>query len=901
MVLEQLKKQALACGLPLFVVAGLAFGQTQVLVEDGFGDGDRDNDGTLEGINADSSDVGVPWYFFDGFLDTTASIADDTVGIGNGNALDVTMMIDSPRGFLTSFAQPVDLANDGDRLRVVLTARVTESPIDVTDGSTYPTRNGDRRFRVGFYNNNGTPEPSADFPAPTPPDTGPTDDDTGYLLVVDVDTPAGNTLSIFGDKADGILGGSSVSLGATSTNTAFGIQNDAVNVELSLVRTGDTITASAFIDGQLDQSGSASTADIAAENLPFSFDYVAFGTCCVSLDYRVDDILVEFIPAPTGPVTTDGFEDNDWNNDGAQDTFPNDSAMINDADDRGFNWVRGTGVGSFDVFTVDDSSGIGTGNAANLFSFTSSTRAIVAGIDQIDLVNPGDSVSFSFDFRARFAPPMSDRRFRFGIHHDGGTPASESDNDLTDDDVGYMVQMDTGSGAEPQDTGDDDVATIRGDLPNGLFSGSTRSTGATATVTVEEPGNAAFELGDTNTRRLELRVTRRFDEALGFDVNDLELYVDGVLAASGTDDETRSTPVVPEIPVTFSFNQIGIGTNSLANLDYNIDNVAVVFTPASSDSTNFDGFEDGDRDNDSVAEGPVNDASDEGFAFYKSRGSSSFDVAVIDDASGIGTGNALSILPTTTSTRAVSAAFDDITLNQVGDFIRLKFDARVLGVIPTADRRFRWGLHDSAGTPVTQDGGTTMTSDDAGYHVQIDTGPGASTTATIRGEVDPGSFLGGSTRSFGANSSDVNVAFDDNDTHSLELVIERVFDLGLGAETVQATFLFDAVEATSAVDDDTRDPPLNPNIPITFNFNQVSFGTNGVSNLNMLIDNVEITTNVVPCAFDLTGDGVADIFDVAAYLNLAEAMDAAADLDNDTDVDADDVGAFLSGVASGCP
>jgi hypothetical protein len=58
---------------------------------DGFGDGDRDNNGLDAGATAtDPSDVGIPWLLTDGTSAVNFRAIDDSAGIGAGNALQLT-------------------------------------------------------------------------------------------------------------------------------------------------------------------------------------------------------------------------------------------------------------------------------------------------------------------------------------------------------------------------------------------------------------------------------------------------------------------------------------------------------------------------------------------------------------------------------------------------------------------------------------------------------------------------------------------------------------------------------------------------------------------------------------------------------------------------------------------
>ena len=134
------------------LVTGLAHAQPVTLVSDGFGDGDRDNDGIAEGPVTDGLDIGQAWYLARGTSSVTASVADDSGGIDSGNALDVISDSASNRVFITTF-NPTTLS-DGERIIMRLDVRITESPIDPVDSSG--AGNGDRRFGFGLYDGKGT-------------------------------------------------------------------------------------------------------------------------------------------------------------------------------------------------------------------------------------------------------------------------------------------------------------------------------------------------------------------------------------------------------------------------------------------------------------------------------------------------------------------------------------------------------------------------------------------------------------------------------------------------------------------------------------------------------------------------------------------------------------------------
>ncbi|MEO0629370.1 MAG: hypothetical protein AAFY46_01415 [Planctomycetota bacterium] len=514
-----------ACGL----LAGATHAQ-QILVSDGFGDGDRDNDGTAEGAVTDVLDIGQSWYLARGTSDVTISVADDSSGIGDGNALDVISDTAGNRILISTF--PLTSLADGDRIILRLDARITESPIDPVDSSG--AGNGDRRFRFGLYNGFGTNVPADNG------DGTITDDDTGYMVQADLGTAdGGTTLTGRGDPAGILLGGSTVSMGASTSDPLFALTNTSKRYEYVIARSGDDLNFTLVVDGLVAQDGEILAADLTANGLTYDFDTVAFGTNGGAADYRVDNVEVIYVTPPETAATTDGFEDGDRDNDGVAEGPANDFA------DTGFAWYYLRGFSGLLIDVADDSAGIGTGNALQALVSTSSTRAMVASIEPVSLAD-GDTIAFEFDVRIDGFAPTTDRRFRFGIYSSEGTPITEdtSSSATSDDDLGYAVQMDTGVSTESS-------ITIRRDLVGSVLSGSMPGIGATS----DDP---IFALG-LGTRKLRLELERSGSEMLA------RAFVDGTLATEGVD-------IAPD---TFDFDQIVFGTNSISLISYFIDNVVV--------------------------------------------------------------------------------------------------------------------------------------------------------------------------------------------------------------------------------------------------------------------------------------------------------------------------------------
>ncbi|MEM6334633.1 MAG: PEP-CTERM sorting domain-containing protein [Planctomycetota bacterium] len=273
----------------------------------------------------------------------------------------------------------------------------------------------------------------------------------------------------------------------------------------------------------------------------------------------------------------------------------------------------------------------------------------------------------------------------------------------------------------------------------------------------------------------------------------------------------------------------------------------------------FDGFGDGDRDNDGTPEGVVADAADTGFKWLIANGSSSASsptVGIADDSAGIGSGNALTYEAGTTATRRLLAGFDQIELSQPGQFISLNFDLRFAGgVAPTTDGDVRFGLYNQGAVKTENDfdGNSTVDSldDETGYYVTFDTGtPGGGTLAAVIVEPNTdGSPLGGSSGTgdslqFGGSVNEGNLAGlgllpEDavlgDGTNSIGLKITYLaadnlnFQLTLNGNTIRDRDLLD----------DTTEPPA----PSTLSFDALIIASAG-TDLDFSIDNVALETNV---------------------------------------------------------
>lgn len=119
-------------------------------------------------------------------------------------------------------------------------------------------------------------------------------------------------------------------------------------------------------------------------------------------------------------------------------------------------------------------------------------------------------------------------------------------------------------------------------------------------------------------------------------------------------------------------------------------------------------------------------------------------VAVVNDAAGLGSGNALEITPPATGTRGVAAHLPSpVTLHADGDTITFSFRWRFTGTTAlNQSQRLRFGLYTTAGTPTVADNTDTPRYNDVGYYGA--TNPGAAgTNTTLYRELSGDELTGG--------------------------------------------------------------------------------------------------------------------------------------------------------------
>jgi hypothetical protein len=267
--------------------AAVGVAPAAIVFTDGFGDGDRNNNGTSDlapGATVDeASDVGIPWWKAKTNTGQNFTVVDDSAGIGSGLALEVEPTNTSSPTAIANFT-PVTL-NDGDKLVLRFNARLVTSPL--------PT--GDRVFRWGLLNTAGVPKTS---------DGGASADTInhhyGFIGRADVGAAAADTLAVNQNNASALLGANQFLGGSDDPGAAFS-DNTAKAVIFTIERNGDHLNVTTSVNGVI---AGGSTADRPPENLgpiPFTFDEVAIGMNSANVAFRFDNVSLEYvaIPEPT--------------------------------------------------------------------------------------------------------------------------------------------------------------------------------------------------------------------------------------------------------------------------------------------------------------------------------------------------------------------------------------------------------------------------------------------------------------------------------------------------------------------------------------------------------------------------------------------------------------------------
>jgi hypothetical protein len=259
--------------------------------------------------------------------------------------------------------------------------------------------------------------------------------------------------------------------------------------------------------------------------------------------------------ASAATIFTDGFGDGDRDNNGLD-----AGATATDATDTGLAWYLTNGTSAITLAATDDSAGIGSGNALQLFNTASNNRPVVGRMPSAVALGDGESLVLRFDMRLLSTKNTSgvditaDRAIRFGLYNDTANDFVAGDQSSTstmyNDDNGYNSRVDAGN--DVSNSTSMDVTRDADGLTTSIIQATTTGIGVSST-------NAADKLDDVLSHHFELTLTR---SGTGMVVS---LIQDGGPAISNTDAS----------PPGFTFNEVAFGVRSNAAMDLRIDNVSV--------------------------------------------------------------------------------------------------------------------------------------------------------------------------------------------------------------------------------------------------------------------------------------------------------------------------------------
>ena len=177
-----------------------------------------------------------------------------------------------------------------------------------------------------------------------------------------------------------------------------------------------------------------------------------------------------------------------------------------------------------------------------------------------------------------------------------------------------------------------------------------------------------------------------------------------------------------------------------------------------------------------------------GSAYY---GSGSPSAALTNDAT---FGSTALTVTATSGYQIISPLGGSISLATIGDTLTLSFRLRFTNT-PTADASaFRFGIHSSAGTPVSSDNfGTTVADNDQGYYGLVGATTAPTTGATLFNEAGgtPPILAGGDRATITTNTA--GPAISDMLAHTVSLTITRT-----SASVMSFSYVFDGGAAITA-------------------------------------------------------------------------------------------------------
>jgi hypothetical protein len=225
-----------------------------------------------------------------------------------------------------------------------------------------------------------------------------------------------------------------------------------------------------------------------------------------------------------------------------------DGALVGGADASGLSWYRRSANQAIGI--VNDSAGLGSGNALQLTipGGVQINRPILGVFSDFTLVNEGDQISLTLDFRFAATPGNVADGWRFGFYNANGTVMTSNGGSESDNDFGYLATIGTGTSSSFN-------------LYEELNTSGAGETGfGTDRISLSPTVNATAAISNTAEHTLVFTVTKT---ASGVSI---ATTVDGISLGSGVD---TTAPYL-----TFNEVLISHGTPQA----YLIDNVTVTTT-----------------------------------------------------------------------------------------------------------------------------------------------------------------------------------------------------------------------------------------------------------------------------------------------------------------------------------
>lgn len=238
-----------------------------------------------------------------------------------------------------------------------------------------------------------------------------------------------------------------------------------------------------------------------------------------------------------------------------------DGMLVGGGDSSGVDWYAGS---TSNLAIVDDGSGLQSGNALQLVSTGTFSRATAGFPSEVSLSDAGDQLIWTLKLRMTRFSVANNGGIRFGLHHNNGSPvnASTVSNGWTTNTEGWDGYYFRGG------VGGEAGMRIFRDLDNAGNS----ALGGSGDVTV---GNGtAWSLNDTTAHTVRIEIERQSNGQ-----NTLRFYWDGTLQQ-----ETTTATVGGAIS---AFTNMTIGSGS-TELDLLVDDVVVSTSTAGGSITPID-------------------------------------------------------------------------------------------------------------------------------------------------------------------------------------------------------------------------------------------------------------------------------------------------------------------------